>query len=337
MKKFTSILCITLAIIFCLGFTVYADAAPKQEEKIATISNDLQIIECDGVKFYRINPQLTSFDYYVDEEANDEEFVVDYRADCAYTENLFVEFKLTNEQKKTIYKIDCFRSNDSYIEISVNFNDGSSLSGLTYINEKYIDEYHFLFENGSDTYLIDFMYPDNNFVFTSKKNLLDDKLKTKIDIEYINETNEVYIENSDKSFRINVGLLITIEDKYYFYEYDKNNPDSYLYDFLEQDIKEITLYEVTDDKLLEDLKIAEQKYLDDDFGFLFDDELAETVSKIFFTIIFAVIPFGIFIASVILGIRSKKRIYKKIFATISVLTLTEVITFIVTVIILFRK
>ena len=340
MKKLLSVFSIVLVFIFCFSLTVSADAAPRPENVTATISDDFQMIECDGIKFYRVNPQIISFDYYIDEatdEIDEGEIIsVASTVDSVVTENFFVDFELTDEQKKTIYRIDVYNYNKIYLEISVNYNDGSALTGLTYLNEKYNNEYNALIKNGSENFLIDFIYPDNNFVYTDKANLIDEKLKTNINVEYINEQNEVYIENSDKSFRLNIGSIIKIEDTYYFYEYDVNNPEYYLEELIELDLKDLTVYELKDEKLLEDIHAAEQKYFDDDFGFLFNDELAETVSKIFFIIIFAVIPFAICIASMILGIRSKKKAYKKIFVTISLLSIAEVITFIATVIVLFK-
>ena len=72
-------------------------------------------------------------------------------------------------------------------------------------------------------------------------------------------------------------------------------------------------------------------------GYLFNDELTETVAKIFFTLIFAILPLAIAVTSLILAIKSKKGLYKKLLLVTSGLSLASVATFIYIAFTLFNK
>jgi ATP-dependent Clp protease ATP-binding subunit ClpC len=85
---------------------------------------------------------------------------------------------------------------------------------------------------------------------------------------------------------------------------------------------------ITDEALLQELNTAQDAYYNDDMGFLFNDALTQSISKIFLVVIFCVIPGIVLILFAILAIRAKQAIYRKLFILVSTLsgTLTAIFT-----------
>lgn len=340
MKKIISILSVTLVIIFCLGVVSFASGEvtlPTKNTEFVTLSDDLQELYYNDKTYSRINGSLINYDMFYDDE-----YYVEYEIDSSSIPPIIEEelrVKLNDKQKLQIDDVLCSANEtENIIDIEVYYKDGATLC-TTFMRNDCVDEYNKIISGESDGYSIDFMWPDGNIVSTTKDKLFSEK-KTEIKFgawEYP-DAYDVVANSKDKSFSIDIGTIILKDDVFYYFDFKENDITDYFDSVLFEDgEKTISVYEITDPELITALEEAYQKYLEDDYGFLFDEDLSESVSKVFFVIIFAVIPFAIFVASVILALRSKKKIYRKIFAAISVLTLAEVITFIVTAIILFKK
>ena len=344
MKKIISVISVILISVFCLGLTASAISVPETKGKIATISEDLQVIQSGKEKFYRINSNDIEFDYIV---VDDEEYIYDENT-IVYEDKVVVEyademyeFQLSENQKKTIENIeDCSLGSEVYIDIVIYYKDGTSLSGLKFLNEKYLDEYNDLIENGSDTYLVDFIFPDNNFVNIPKAALFNSDNKTTINVEDSFGEYYVYIENSSKKFRIEQGSIITYKDGFYYCDNKENGFKSEFVDGAHYTYREkssVSVYKITDEKTINKLKEAQEKYYEDDFGFLFNDKLAESISKVLFVVIFGILPLAVLVLSIVICVRSSKKAYKKICFTTSVLSVTEIISFIIAIVLLFKK
>ena len=354
MKKIISVISVILISVFCLGLT--AISVPETKGKIATISEDLQVIQSGKEKFYRINSNDIEFDYIV---VDDEEYVYDENT-IVYEDKVVVEyademyeFQLSENQKKTIENIeDCSLGSEVYIDIVIYYKDGTSLSGLKFLNEKYLDEYNDLIENGSDTYLVDFIFPDNNFVNIPKAALFNSDNKTTIKTDDFFDECYVYIENSSKIFRIEQGSIITYKDEFYYRDNKENGLKSEFVDGVHNTIyhekstvhntiyhekSTVSVYKITDENTINKLKEAQEKYYEDDFGFLFNEKLAESISKVLFVVIFGILPLAVLVLSIVICVRSSKKAYKKICITTSVLSVTEIISFIIAIVLLFKK
>ena len=99
-----------------------------------------------------------------------------------------------------------------------------------------------------------------------------------------------------------------------------------MYSFGDDD--EIEVVRLTDEKLLGEIKICEEKYYDYEYGYLENDKFTDTVSKIFFIIVFAIAPAVVFVVSLILAIKSKKSLYKKLLFATCGISVAEIVTFI---------
>ena len=99
-----------------------------------------------------------------------------------------------------------------------------------------------------------------------------------------------------------------------------------MYSFGDDD--EIEVVRLTDEKLLGEIKICEEKYYDYEYGYLENDKFTDTVSKIFFIIIFAIAPAIVCVVTFILALKSKKALYKKLLFATCAISVAEIITFI---------
>ena len=342
MKKIISVISVILISIFCLGLTASAISEPETKVKIATISEDLQVIQTGGMKFYRVSSENVEFDYIIDYEnyIEDETIIYKDKVVVEYADEMY-EFQLSEKQKKTIDIIeDCSFGSEIYIDIIIYFRDGTSLTGLTFLNEKYLDEYNDLIENGSDTYQADFVFPDNNFVNIPKSILFNSDNKTTIKTDDLFDECYVYIENSSKIFRIEQGSIITYKDGFYYCDNKENGFKSEFVDGAHYTYREkssVSVYNITDEKTIYKLKEAQEKYYEDDFGFLFNEKLAESISKVLFVVIFGILPLAVLVLSIVICVRSSKKAYKKICITTSLLSVTEIISFIIAIVLLFKK
>lgn len=345
MKKIISVISVILISVFCLGLTASAISVPETKGKIATISEDLQVIQSGKEKFYRINSNAIEFDYVVDDEEyvyDEDTIVYEDKVQVEYADEMY-EFQLSENQKKTIENIeDCSFGSEIFIDIIIYYKDGTSLSGLKFLNEKYLDEYNDLIENGSDTYLVDFIFPDNNFVNIPKAALFNSDNKTTINVEDSFGEYYVYIENSSKKFRIEQGSIFTYKDEFYYRDNKENGLKSEFVDGVHSTIiyhkkSTVSVYKITDKNTINKLKEAQEKYYEDDFGFLFNGKLAESISKVLFVVIFGILPLAVLVLSIVICVRSGKKAYKKICITTSVLSVTEIISFIIAIVLLFKK
>ena len=82
---------------------------------------------------------------------------------------------------------------------------------------------------------------------------------------------------------------------------------------------------MTDPALLQQIEEARAKYYEDDYGIFFNDDFTDIVSKVFITLLFAIVPFAILVLTLILGIKAKG-IYKKLYFTTCILAAAELIT-----------
>lgn len=299
MRKHITIILLSVLLLFCFQFSVLADTT-------CSISEDLQTLVIDDIPYTRINTSSLTMDY---------------------TEYLEKEFTLTPKQEKTIEKIDLTAyESRTIIQVDIHYFDGSVLS-IDFLQDEYLDTYQYILEHKAPKYTIDFQYPSGNTVAVSESDLFGENVFLgKSDLDWCDYF-YVSIQSSDGRLTSVTGALLIVDDVFYYVDFDEIHLESW-YDFYPYDMSKLPAHEITNAEVILELMDAEEKYYEDDFGFLYNDELSITISKAFATFIFILIPLSVFITFLILGIRSKTN-YKKLFLLICSLSGVELLAAII--------
>ncbi len=338
MKKIISVTLVVLMLSLC--FVVSASAVPQPEEEIkyATFSDDFTIMFLDGRPYSRVNLE----NIYVYEEPVDGEFYDKYSTDCSYIQPYSFEVKLSENQAESVNNVNVYPY-DSYnavCQVEIYYKDGALLT-VSFLQNIYLKEYNKLIKYEYDEFFVNFNWPSDNIVPLTK-DVLSSQTTTEFEYWQYNESFTVEGAITDGKLRHNFGEIRYINDEFYYYDPLKNkeaeeffsNNDEYSYEYETE--PKVTLNLITDEATKEALEAALQKYYQDDFGYIYNDELLEGVSKVFLTILFGVIPFGALITFVVLTIKAKKKTYRKIYITGIIVSLAEIASFIAAAIYLFK-
>lgn len=332
MKKILSIIFAIMLIFSCFAISVFAeddllfteDSTYVFEDAIArasaTISDDYQKLYVNGDPYSRIDASMLSVEYIITVAGD-------------YYEGDNVIFELSEAQKKEIKEVYAERNTQRNIfYVNLTFNDGAVLS-ITFLKDDCLDEYNNLINGDVDEYTIDFVWPEGNVVLAQKGALFGDTV-TKTDNQLArNEYFDVMVQSSDGSLVMYKGNLFINGDEFYYLDFKENGLKDTWVNTAFGDVSKFTLHKITDQELISALKSAEESYYDDDYGYLYDDSLTESVSAVFLIFVFAVVPFVIFVIFLIKTIRGKG-VYKKIYGTVSALCIAELIVFIIIAIII---
>ena len=328
MKRKLCIISITVLIMFCLAITSMADTVVQKPQ--VSFNDDFTKMYYNGKTFSRIDASMLEYDFNYDEIIND---VIEYD-DGVYTDSYSVvnetdEYTVTPNPAHTfvedIYVYADIKEVLFFADIT--YKDGAYLS-CSYLRDDYTNEYNKIIAGDTEQVTIDFIFPDGNTVICDSAKL---KTGTPAKARWNYESFCVYSYTKDNVLRAEVGQLFYENDKFYYFDYAKEgitSEDFYSYEY--DEILPVT--EVTDEALKAEIEIAVQEYYNDDMGFVFNDDLSESISKVFYSVLFLLIPLAVCIGSLILFIKAKKPIYKKIFATICVLSLLVIITTVIIVI-----
>ncbi len=305
MKKIMSVLLIAV-LSFSLGLTSLAT------DNVVTFSEDFLKLYCNGYVYSRVDASKIEYDYdnvvAEFEEYTDADGVVIYNDKMQYND---FEHMLSDTQSEIVESVELSsNSQGTIIDAIIYYYDGASLS-VTYLRDDYIEEYKKVTQGKCENYLIDFYYPEGNKIYLDGE-VLTEGPKTQIPHD---TSFTVYATASDDSFRASVGEIISHQGQYYFVNFAEIGVET-IFDFYENyESDKLPVYEITDENAITMLTEGEEKFYDDDYGFLYDDELSAGISKVFFTIVFGGIPAVATVVSLIFAIKSKK-LYKKLcFAT----------------------
>lgn len=298
MKKTISIIIITILLFSCLGLPVFAETP-------ATISDDYQTLSMDGRSYSRVNTSMLEVDYY---------------------ETLDEQIELSQAQQETVKEIrleaNAYRRN--IVSAHITFYDGATLS-VSFLQNDYLEKYNQIVSGQVQEYIIDFEWPEGNTVKAKKADILGNSVTlTDSDLEWCNYF-YVTAQSDDGTLAAITGALIIVDNAYYYVDFAESSIEDG-YSFNPYDHPELSAHEITNADLLSNIMDAEEKYYDDDLGFLYDNDLSETISAVFMILIFAIVPFVTFILFLILSIRSKT-VYKKLFRTIYILSAAELVVF----------
>lgn len=297
MKKLTSVIIITILLFSCLGFTTFATPAS------ATISDDYQEFYLDGNTYSRFDTSALEGEHFT--------YDIPVELSATQKENLREVILETNEATTVIYA-------------DIHFKDGAVLS-VGYLRNDYVEMYNEMLAGQNNEYVIDFEYPDDNTITVSKTALYGKSVTLTSDKLEMCDYYPVIVETKDATLTVYKGSLLTYDESYYYVDFQEAKIESW-YDFSPYEYSELPAYEISDAEILASIRAAEDSYYSDDLGFLLNDNFTETVSAIFLIIVFAVIPFAIFVVFLILAIRSKT-VYKKMFRTIYIFSATLLVVF----------
>ncbi len=321
MKKFISIfiILIVLSLVLCAS-------ASAATERIVTISEDYNELYFNGSTYIRRDTSMLSYDnsfkYNSDEYGS-------YYTDCPMPVNYNGQYtiKLTDKQHKEIDMVEIFDVNtkETIFTVIIYFKDGSELH-IDFLREDLVEEYDKITNGNVDKFTIDFMWPDGNAILLDKEDFYIGN-KTTIDQYECEEEFPVSADSVKGGFDAEIGSIYVKNDNYFFYSYIDAGFKS-LDDFIENSDSKIKVIKLTDEDIINEIEIGIEKYYEDDYGYLYNDELTEFVSKIFFIIVFAIVPAVVFVASLILAVKSKKSLYKRLLFATGGISLAVIVTFV---------
>ena len=329
MKKIITLLTTILIFSFILTLPCFAD------DKSVTFSEDLQHLYFDGDSYSRVDTSFIEYTYgedgyYSYYDSYDAESEKEYHDKFVNDLNI----KLSDKQKQEITNLSVESTADySLMLTEIYFIDGVTMS-VNFMRDDLKADYDSFRHGDVKEYRINFMWPEGNSILVEKDKFYSDN---KVAINFAEaDTYDVIVDSGRDDYYIKVGVLISQKDKYYFFNFLENgvlSPEDIDIYYIENKFA----YEITNPELIEEIKACEEKYFEDDFGYLYDDELTESVSKIFYILIFALIPAIIFTISLVFALKAKKPLYKKLLFAICAISIIVILIFIYIAFTLFNK
>lgn len=321
MKKILSVIFAFILIFSCFAVGAFAEDdfnIFEAKQPIITFSENFNKMYVDNEPFSRFDASMLLADFgysvLVDEE---------YNSDYYLGSSAYVDW--TDAQKETVSDIiiDTNSVKNMY-RIELSFTDGSRLT-VYFLQDTYFEEYNQIISGNAEYYSIDLVYPDGNIVSAEKSDLFGETVVfDRSDLIELYDFYYVSVANKDNSISMFVGQVFSLNDEFYYLDYAENGFD--YSDVYLGEVDECAVHKITDEALLAELQSAQQRYYEDDYGYLYDDDTTDTVSAVFLIFIFAVIPAVILVISLVKAIRGKG-IYQKIHATVAALCVAELAVF----------
>lgn len=222
------------------------------------------------------------------------------------------DFALTDEQQEEISSITAYAREDVYIHISISFKKGGYLEDY-YINVDYIDDYEeFLAEGGTEYTFFD--YENYEDVYLKRADIFKNPIKVKSYEVYFYEIySPVNTISADGYFWAYSGdILFDNDGNYYYYDFNSNDGENAMLWQLDKSIFE------------EDIEFYPE-FDGNDFMIGF--------SAVILSLFFGTLPLATLIVCLILSFRSKQP-YRRGLRITAILCAVEIVTFIVTMILL---
>lgn len=325
MKKIMSLIIAILVLLSCFSFSTFAIEYDEQPyiytnyldpTETIIISDDYQHLTLGDNSYSRFsgNDSLQTYD------------------------ELENEIFLSPAQELEVKNIVLHASKNGYkISAYIYFLDGATLSVTFYLDE-YIQEYERLKFGDFEDYYIVFQEADysNNseeiILETTKELLMSEEVELTVNDFLLTASFDVCCKSTDLNLYVTRGSLIKYDELYYYIDFDNTNSSNKELDLYNYEGK---AYKISDPLLLQRIEEESNRYYgESDYGVLFDDELSKAISNAFLILVFIIIPFVIFILSLIFGIKSKK-VYKKLFFTICALSVAILITSIIVILMVY--
>lgn len=294
MKKLTWIL-VLLLVCTCLCLPVHA-REPLTPIGFAQLelSEDYRTVRWNEKEYQRIDSSGMTL------EADYEDF----------------DILLTAEQRQTLKEISVVVYNDlAVLRLNIYFAEGGKMTGY-YLRTDLMDTYNAIKAGKAEECLVDFEYPADNTVKTSKTQLMGRKCTLHEDILIWCDDYPVKFYLAGDELMLTAGAILYREDQFYYVDCAENQLDG---DFYPADHTALSGWEITDPQLISQFTEALDAFYSDDFGIFFDDSLAVAISKVLVTVVFCVLPIGLFVLFLILSLRAKTEVYRKLFRIVWIL------------------
>lgn len=313
---------INIVLVICLLMTlsvnVMASNAAKTDDidisldkiQIIEFNDDYSEVIVNGITYYSVNNSRFEYDY------NDNYYVS--------SDNIIIEGD--NAENILLVSMDILVE-ETYISITIDTINGNFYN-YYYLNKKYYDNYANIVSGNVDDAYINFLWPEDNRVETPYNKLTENEATEIIiyDSEYgyylFDNNYTVYSYLEDVKLGIQVGNIYTTADGEVYYCNDLENRQ-YLNANVDSDC--YYMHHITDEQLLADIDEAYALYTED--LEVFEDDIPEKISKVFFVFIFAILPLSLAILAIILLIKLPKK-YRKTLITLLILSILEIIVFI---------
>ncbi len=333
MKKSILILTLILTFSFIFSVTVFAS------DNTVTLSDDYCDLYYNGELYSRANTDSVNLDIYADGFVYVSNFVYeepDYVNYVNYVEKLNIELSESQKEELARVYVRSIGEEQLFITAELNFKDGSII-WYSYVRDDVKSDFEKVSQGQVNEFVVDYItYSDQNDIVktVSKENLLTGNKKKINYLEYNEFDVTVFSENFNYS--IYKGVVFIGENEYYYFDFDENGIKD-IFVLYELNITELEAHKITDEETIAKLEEGLQEYYDADYGYLYNDELTEVVSKLFFTIVFAIFPVIIAVITFIFAVKSKKLLYKKLLFTTSGLSLATLSIFVYLAFILLNK
>ncbi|MBE6802205.1 MAG: hypothetical protein E7530_04925 [Ruminococcaceae bacterium] len=338
MKKLISIFISVLIAAIGLSVTSIATSVstlvpnPGPEnvkQPVVTFSDDFKTVYYDDYEY--VQKDLSMFISNVDSD-----YEIGYYEDydgVVSTDDIMLpqwaEYELSETQKETVHSVEIY-GDDIILNVSINYRDGTYYS-YDVLRTDYLDDYDKLLTTKGDVYTLHFDYPENNEVDIDCDILFENEPKhiTPSAFTSYDEYYEIYVSSDDGKLSFNPGMIIICGDEYYYLDYEESGASLYL-DFLEFYYSEegFDAYPITDEATVAAIKEGQQLYYEDDYGYLQNDELADSISYFFLIMLFGVVPGCVCVVSFVYAI-IKKKTYRKLLFGASAFCLAEIVAFII--------
>ena len=200
------------------------------------------------------------------------------------------------------------------------------------MENSYLDEYENIIKDNVDALFVDFSSDKKQYFKIEIEKLKSKKVTLKTeDFYYDAEPFYVYAITSDKNIELTRGEIYILPDKAYYESSDMSKGNSGI------DGEEWTLYEIQDKKIIEELNLKVKEYYSEwEYGTFMDEEISKNITIPFFWICFIFIPIAVMAMSIIFFVRSKTKIYKRIYLITGILATVQTVIFVICNFILFK-
>lgn len=346
MKKTISVILVALLLSFCLvlpAFAVEGDNPSTLTEKSIkangpiTFSEDFKNLYYCGYQYSIINGSKLEYEYDYIYDKNYNELYIDgiysQGKSCDEEFSIIIDVELTEKQRNIVDNVYVeFNADGLILDVTVEYKDYTTVYA-TFLRDDYLSEYNTLINGDAEEYTVEFGWPKDNNVVLTKSAITSNGTTTAISYDF-DDSFPVYGGIKNGTLKHSSGEFLLIDDVFYYVDsaaiediYDSGGHST------EEKLKAV---KITDSDAIEMLNTGLQKYYDDGLGYLYNDDLAESISRAFLTILFVLVPLIALATFIVLAVKSKKKIYKKIYITASVLSIAEIASFIATAFLLFK-
>ncbi len=273
---------LSILFVFTLAISASALTAPR-----VTPSADLMKLSYVGKEYSRFNATLIEDELYKELE-------------------IFIPDALREEVKNLVAYSN---EENTIIRMTYYYNDGATFTA-SYLRDDMVEEYNAM-RDGNVDFIVDFGYPEGNSFVTPAKFLMSEEEthKTTINIEKAEQIFEVYAESGDKSIVMPKGVLIIMNDNYYYYDYADNErfaKSKYTNIFVPKYDVNMPVKRIKNSELKADIEAALEKYYKVEFGFLHNKDFVSLISNIFLVILFIVLPAALTVLFAVFAIVKKR-------------------------------